>query len=84
MGLVTTKFMFEKAGVKFVYNCRILGPVMFGSRVAGIETENGIEYAALESVADGVVEYRDSADSVICGFYLFDIGLVSHKTAVDC
>ena len=44
----------EKAGVKFVYNCRILGPVMFGSRVAGIETENGIEYADLVIDACGI------------------------------
>lgn len=44
----------EKAGVKFVYNCAVKGPVMIGNRVVGIETENGTEYAELVIDACGI------------------------------
>ena len=37
----------EKSGVKLVYNCPVLGPVMNGIRVAGIETVNGTVTADL-------------------------------------
>ena len=44
----------EKAGVKFVYNCAVLSPIMIGNRVAGIETEKGKEYADLVIDACGI------------------------------
>ena len=44
----------EKAGVKFVYNCTITGPVMLGNRVVGIKTENGEELADLVIDACGI------------------------------
>ena len=44
----------EKAGVKFIYNCAVTGPVMIGNRVAGIETEKGTEYADLVIDACGI------------------------------
>ena len=37
----------EECGVKFAFETPVLGPVMLGSRVAGVRTENGVEYADL-------------------------------------
>ena len=37
----------EKSGVKLVYNCPVLGPVMNGTRVAGIESVSGTVTADL-------------------------------------
>ena len=44
----------EKAGVKFVYNCAVLGPILFGNRVVGIRTEDGDKFADLVIDACGV------------------------------
>ena len=37
----------QECGVKFEFETPVLGPVMLGSRVAGIKTEKGTEYADL-------------------------------------
>ncbi|MBE6783214.1 MAG: NAD(P)/FAD-dependent oxidoreductase [Ruminococcaceae bacterium] len=44
----------EKAGVKFVFGCTVNGPVMLGSRVVGIKTDKGDEYAELVIDACGI------------------------------
>ena len=44
----------EKAGVKFVYGCAVLGPILFGNRVVGIRTEDGDKFADLVIDACGV------------------------------
>lgn len=44
----------EKAGVKFVYNCAVLGPILFGNRVVGIKTEDGDKHADLVIDACGI------------------------------
>lgn len=44
----------EKAGVKFVYNCAVLGPILFGNRVVGIRTEDGDKFADLVIDACGI------------------------------
>lgn len=44
----------EKAGVKFVYDCEITAPILFGNRVVGIRTSNGDEYADLVIDACGM------------------------------
>lgn len=40
----------EKAGVKFVYNCEVTGPVLIGNRVVGIKTADG------EKIGDLVID----------------------------
>lgn len=37
----------EECGVKFAFETPVLGPAMLGSRVAGVRTEKGVEYADL-------------------------------------
>lgn len=37
----------EKAGVKFVFDCEIIAPILFGNRVVGISTSGGDEYGDL-------------------------------------
>ncbi len=44
----------EKAGVKFVYGCEILGAVVLGNRVTGIKTADGEFYADLVIDAAGM------------------------------
>ncbi|MCM1543886.1 MAG: NAD(P)/FAD-dependent oxidoreductase [Ruminococcus sp.] len=44
----------EDKGVKFVYNTHIVGPIMDGLRVAGLETADGEVYADLVIDAAGV------------------------------
>lgn len=44
----------EKCGVKFKYETAVESPVMLGSRVAGIKTADGIEYADLVIDAAGI------------------------------
>lgn len=44
----------EKAGVKFVYNCEITGPVLIGNRVVGIKTSDGEKQADLVIDACGM------------------------------
>lgn len=44
----------EKAGVKFVYGCEILGAVVFGNRIVGIKTSDGEIYADLVIDAAGM------------------------------
>ncbi len=44
----------KEAGVKFEFECAVKGPVMLGSRVAGLETEKGTVYADLVIDAAGV------------------------------
>ena len=46
--------MAEEAGVKFVYDCEIVAPIVLGSRVAGIKTSKGDFYADLVIDAAGV------------------------------
>lgn len=44
----------ESAGVKFVYDCAVEGPILFGNRVVGIKTSKGDEYADLVIDACGI------------------------------
>ena len=44
----------EKAGVKFVFDCEIVAPILFGNRVVGITTANGDEYCDLVIDACGM------------------------------
>ncbi|MGN1194637.1 MAG: NAD(P)/FAD-dependent oxidoreductase [Acutalibacteraceae bacterium] len=44
----------EKSGVKFVFNCPILGPVMNGTRVVGIETYHEVINADLVIDSAGI------------------------------
>lgn len=44
----------EENGVKFVYECEVKAPVMLGSRVAGLETADGVHYADLVIDAAGI------------------------------
>lgn len=44
----------EECGVKFIYEAPILGPVILGSRVVGIQLESGNEYADLVIDAAGI------------------------------
>ena len=44
----------EQNGVKFVFDCEVLGPVMLGSRVAGIRTKDETIYADLVIDAAGL------------------------------
>ncbi len=44
----------ENAGVKFVFGCAVKGPVFLGSRVAGIEADDGVHYADLVIDSAGV------------------------------
>ena len=44
----------QQAGVTFVYRTQVLEPVIFGNRVVGIRTEQGIEYADLVIDAAGI------------------------------
>ena len=44
----------KKAGVKFVFNCTVREPVMLGSRVIGIMTDQGIRLADLIIDACGI------------------------------
>lgn len=37
----------EKAGVKFVFDCAVEAPILFGNRVVGIKTADGDKYADL-------------------------------------
>ena len=46
--------MAEEAGVKFVYDCEIVAPIVLGSRVAGIKTSKGDFYADLVIDACGL------------------------------
>jgi digeranylgeranylglycerophospholipid reductase len=58
----------EKCGVKFRYSCKIEGPVMLGSRVAGICLEGGEEvYADLVIDAAGLDSPLRSALPKVCG-----------------
>ena len=44
----------ESVGVKFIYDCEISAPVLFGSRVVGIDTAQGVMYADLVIDACGI------------------------------
>ena len=44
----------DKCGVKFVYNCEVVSPVLFGNRVVGINTKESTEYADLVIDAAGL------------------------------
>lgn len=44
----------EKAGVKFVYNCTVEGPVLIGNRVVGIKTSSGDQIGDLVIDACGM------------------------------
>ncbi len=44
----------EKAGVKFVYGCEVLGAILFGNRIVGIKTADGDVYADLVIDAAGM------------------------------
>ncbi len=47
-------FHAEKAGVKFVYNCEVTGPILIGNRVVGIKTNKGDEIGDLVIDACGM------------------------------
>ena len=44
----------KEAGVRFVFNCRVHGPLLLGSRVAGLQTDEGDVYADLVIDAAGL------------------------------
>ena len=44
----------QQNGAKFVFECEITGPVLFGNRVVGIQTAQGIVYADLVIDAAGL------------------------------
>lgn len=44
----------EEAGVRFLFDCEIIAPVLLGSRVVGIETAQGTMYADLVIDACGI------------------------------
>ncbi len=44
----------ENAGVKFVFDCEIVDPILFGNRVVGITTSEGDEYCDLVIDACGM------------------------------
>ena len=44
----------EDAGVKFVFDCEVKAPVLLGSRVVGVETADGMQYADLVIDACGI------------------------------
>lgn len=44
----------EDAGVKLMFDCEVVAPVLFGNRVVGITTANGDEYADLVIDACGM------------------------------
>lgn len=57
----------EKCGVKFEYDCEILGPVLCGSRVVGIKTAKGDFYADLVIDAAGMESPVRSNLPAACG-----------------
>ena len=59
----------KENGVRFEFQCNVLGPIVLGNRVAGIETDHGAVYGDLVIDACGIDSPVKTKLPALCGVY---------------